>query len=329
MSRLIFSAIIAVLTLAVVELAEAQQPAKVYRIGYLWFSPPEQGQSRLTAFQLGLGDLGYVLGKNLLIESRWADGKSDRLADLAADLVRLNVDVIVTGVNSAVVAAKQATSTIPIVMTSGNDPIGSGLVASLARPGGNVTGLSMDTGEKNFGKRLELTKESSGNDLSRVAVLFNGASTAHQLYLKNLDQPARSLKLTLIPVEYREAGDFENAFKTMTTKHAGGMFLFSDGVSAAQRAVIASLAAKNRLPSSYPERSYVEAGGLLSYGPDLNNNMRRAATYVDKIFKGAKPAELPIEQPTKFEFVINLKTAKQIGLTIPPDVLARADKVIR
>jgi ABC-type uncharacterized transport system substrate-binding protein len=275
-----------------------------------------------------LRDLGYESGKNLLIEYRWADGKFDRLADLAADLVRLNVDVIVTGVNPGVVAAKRATPTIPIVMTSGNDPIGSGLVDGLSRPGGNVTGLSMDTGEENFGKRLELLKETFGK-LSRVAVLFNNANAAHQRYLKSLDHPARSLKLTLIPVGYREVGDFENAFKMMTAQRADGMYLFSDGISADQRSLIASLAVKNRLPSSYPERAYVEAGGLLSYGPDLNNNMRRAAAYVDKIFKGTKPAELPIEQPTKFEFVINLKTAKQIGVTIPPEVLARADKVIK
>ena len=320
--------LLATFFLATVALAEAQQTAKVYRVGYLWPTRREQGQSRLDAFELGMRGHGYVMGKNLVIEYRWADGKFDRLADLAADLVRLNVDVIVTGVNPGVVAAKQATSTIPIVMTTGNDPVGSGLVASLSRPGGNVTGLSMDTGEENFGKRLELLKEAFAK-LSRVAVLFNSANAAHQLYLKNLDQPARHLKLTLIPVGYREIGDFENAFKTMIAQRAGGMYLFSDGVSADQRSLIASLAVKNRLPSAYPERAYVEAGGLLSYGPDLNNNMRRAATYVDKIFKGAKPADLPVEQPMKFEFVINLKTAKQIGLTIPPNVLVRTDKVIK
>jgi putative ABC transport system substrate-binding protein len=294
----------------------------------IWPTRRELGQSRLDAFEQGLREHGYVVRKNLVIEYRWADGKFDRLVDLAADLVRLNVDVIVTGVNPGVVAAKQATSIIPIVMTSGNDPIGSGLVASLARPGGNITGLSMDTGEENFGKRLELMKDASAK-LSRLAVLFNSANAAHQLYLKNLEPVARSVSLTLIPVGYREAGDFENAFKTMTAQRAGGMYLFSDGVSADQRSLIASLAVKNRLPSSYPERSYVEAGGLLSYGPDLNNNMRRAATYVDKILKGANPSELPVEQPTKFEFAINLKTAKQIGVTIPPNVLVRADKVIK
>lgn len=306
----------------------AQQTGKVYRLGYLWFSRAEQGQARLDAFLGGLRSHGYVVGKNLTIEFRWADGKPDRLADLAADLVRLNVDVIVTGVNAGVVAAKQATSTIPIVMAIGNDPIGSGLVSSLARPGGNVTGLSMDTGEENFGKRLEFMKQSVGK-LSRLAVLFNSANPAHQRYVTSLELPARSLSLTLIPVGYREAGDFANAFETITAQRAGGMFLFSDGVSADQRVPIANLAIRNHLPSSYPERTYVEAGGLMSYGPDLNHNMVRTATYVDKILKGAKPADLPVEQPTKFELVINLKTAKQIGLTIPPNVLARADRVIR
>jgi len=308
--------------------ADAQQPAKVYRVGYLGMTGREQGQSRVDSFITGMRDHGYVVGKNLVIEYRWADGKFDWLPELAGDLVRLNVEVIVTGVNPGIVALKQATSTIPIVMTFGNDPIGTGLVASLARPGGNITGLSIDTGEENFGKRLELLKEVSGK-LSRVAVLFNSANAAHQLYLKNLEQPARHLQLTLIPVGYREAGDFDNAFKTMTAKRAGAMFLFSDGISFEQRFLIASLANKNRLPSSYPVSEYVEAGGLTSYGPDLNNNMRRAAIYVDKILKGAKAAELPVEQPMKFDFIINLKAAKQIGLTVPPNVLVRADTVIR
>jgi putative ABC transport system substrate-binding protein len=304
------------------------QPAKIYRVGVLWMTRREQVQSRIDAFEQGIRDHGYVIGKNLLIEYRYADGKFDRLADLAAELVRLNVDVLVTGVNPGIVALKQATSTIPIVMTSGNDPVGTGLVASLAHPGGNITGLSIDTGEENFGKRLEILKEVSVK-LSRVAVLFNSNNAAHQLYLKNLDLPARHLKLTLIPVGYRQADDFENAFKTMMAKRAGAMFLFSDGVSADQRSLIASLAIKNRLPSSFPERVYVEAGGLTSYGPDLDNNTRRAATYVDKILKGAKAADLPVEQPMKFDFIINLKTAKLIGLTIPQWTLMKADRVIR
>ena len=314
-----------IVMLASVHLAEAQQPTKVYRIGYLGTGTRSPF---LDTFEQGMRDHGYVVGKNLIIEYRFAEGKFDRLPDLAVDLVRLNVDVIVTGVNPAIVAAKQATSTIPIVMTFGNDPIGSRLVASLANPGGNLTGLSIDTGDEFLGKRLELMKETAGK-LSRLAVLFNSANAAHQLYLKNLDLPARHLKLTLIPVGYREPGDIEKAFKTMTTKNAGGVFLFSDGAIFSQRSLIVSLAVKQRLPSAYPAREYVEAGGLVSYGPDLNNNMRRAAIYVDKILKGRKPVDLPVEQPMKFEFVINLITATQIGVTIAPNVLARADKVIK
>jgi putative ABC transport system substrate-binding protein len=222
----------------------------------------------------------------------------------------------------------QATSTIPIVTTFSNDPIGAGLIASLAHPGGNLTGLSMDTGDEFLGKRLELMKEATGK-LSRLAVLYNGANVGHQLYLRNLEAPARALKLTLIPVAYLDSGDFESAFHTLASKQAGGVFLFSDGVSFGQRPLIASLAVKQRLPSGFPAREYVEAGGLLSYGPDLVHLSRRGAVYVDKILKGAKPADIPVEQPTKFEMVINLQAAKQIGLTVPPNVLARADRVIR
>ena len=305
--------------------AQAQQPGKVYRIGYLGTS----GRGPFSdAFEQGLRDHGYELGKNIAIEYRFAEGKFDLLPGLAAELVRLNVDVIVTSINPTIVAAMQATSTIPIVTTFSNDPIGAGLIASLARPGGNITGLSMDTGDEFLGKRLELMKEATGK-LSRLAVLYNGANVGHQLYLKNLEAPARTLKLTLIPVAYRESGDFESAFHTLGSKHTGGVFLFSDGVSLAQRALIASLAVKQRLPSGFPAKEYVEAGGLLSYGPDLVHLSRRGAVYVDKILKGAKPADLPVEQPTKFEMVINLNTAKQIGLTIPPNVLARADRVIK
>ena len=317
--------LIGAMLVALCAVAEARQAGKVYRIGYLGTS----GRGPFSeAFALGLRDHGYEIGKNLLIEDLFAEGKFDRLPSLAAELVRLNVDVIVTGINPTIVAAMQATSTIPIVMTFGNDPLGAGLVASLARPGGNLTGLTIDTGDEFLGKRLELMKEASSKS-SRLAVLYNSTNVGHQLYLKNLEAPARALQLTLIPVGYRDAGDFENAFHTMTVAQAGAVFLFSDGVSFGQRPLIASLAVKHRLPSGFPAKEYVEAGGLLSYGPDLVHLSRRGATYVDKILKGAKAGELPVEQPTKFEFIINLKTAKQIGLTIPPNVLARADKVIR
>jgi putative tryptophan/tyrosine transport system substrate-binding protein len=305
--------------------AHAQQAGKVYRIGYL-------GSAALgpfsDAFAQGLREHGYELGKNLIIEYRSAEGKFDLLPSLATELVRLNVDVIVTSINPTIVAAMQATATIPIVMTFSNDPLGAGLVNNLARPGGNLTGLTIDTGDEFLGKRLELMKETSGN-LSRVAVLYNSTNVAHQLYLKNLEAPARVLKFTLVPVGYRDPGDFENAFHTITSAQAGAVFLFSDGASFGQRVLIANLAVKRRLPSGFPAKEYVEAGGLLSYGPDLVHISRRGAAYVDKILKGAKPADLPIEQPTKFELVINLKTAKQIGLTIPPTVLARADRIIK
>ncbi|HYA28484.1 MAG TPA: ABC transporter substrate-binding protein [Acidobacteriota bacterium] len=314
------------IVLAVAEaVAEAQQPGKIYRVGYL--GSAGRGPF-LEAFDQGMRDHGYELGKNLIIEYRSAEGKFDRLPGLAAELVRLNVDVIVTGVNPTIVAAMQATATIPIVTTFSNDPVSAGLIASLARPGGNLTGLTIDTGDEFLGKRLELMKEAVGK-LSRLAVLYNSTNVGHQLYLKNLEAPARALKLTLIPVGTRDPSDFEKAFQAITSKQAGGVFLLSDGVSFGQRPLIASLAVKHRLPSGFPAKEYVEAGGLLSYGPDLVYISRRGAVYVDKIFKGAKPADLPVEQPTKFEFVVNLKAAQQIGLTISPNVLARADKVMR
>jgi putative tryptophan/tyrosine transport system substrate-binding protein len=305
--------------------AHAQQAGKVYRIAYL--GSAARGPFS-DAFAQGLREHGYELGKNLIIEYRSAEGKFDLLPSLATELVRLNVDVIVTSINPTIVAAMQATATIPIVMTFSNDPLGAGLVNNLARPGGNLTGLTIDTGDEFLGKRLELMKETSGN-LSRVAVLYNSTNVAHQLYLKNLEAPSRVLKFTLVPVGYRDSGDFENAFHTITSAQAGAVFLFSDGASFGQRVLIANLAVKRRLPSGFPAKEYVEAGGLLSYGPDLVHISRRGAAYVDKILKGAKPADLPIEQPTKFELVINLKTAKQIGVTIPPSVLARADRVIK
>ena len=323
-SKSIFYFVVCALLFAFCRAADAQS-GKMHRIGYLGSSV--RGPFA-DAFEQGLRDHGYEIGKNLVIEYRGAEGKFDQLPSLAAELVRLNVDVIVASINPTIVAAMQVTSAIPIVMTFSNDPLGAGLVASLARPGGNLTGLTIDTGDEFLGKRLELMKEASGKS-SRLAVLYNSANVAHQHYLKNLGAPARVLKFTLIPVAYRDPGDFENAFHAMTSAQAGALFLFSDGVSFGQRPLIANLAIKHRLPSGFPAKEYVEAGGLLSYGPDLVHISRRAGTYVDKILKGAKPGDLAVEQPTKFELVINLKTGKQIGLTIPPNVLARADRVIR
>lgn len=325
MPKLPFLLILIILAFGAFQPCYAEPSGKVYRIGYLGTS---DRNSFVDAFEQGLRDQGYQIGTNLVIEYRFAGGKMDRLPGLAAELVRRNVNVIVTGINPTIVAAMQATTTIPIVTTRSNDPVGAKLIASLARPGGNLTGLSLDTGDEFLGKRLELMKEAT-DKLSRLAVLYNNVNVGHRLYLTNLEAPARALGLTLIPIGYRDSGDFQNAFDTMIAKQADGVFLFSDGVSFRNRALIASLATKHRLPSGYPAEEYVEAGGLLSYGPDLLHISRRGAVYVDRILKGAKPADLPVEQPTKFELVINLKAAKKIGLTIPPRVLARADKVIR
>jgi ABC-type uncharacterized transport system substrate-binding protein len=308
--------------------AEGQQAKKIYRIGYLQTSTREQQLHFVKAFEDSLRNLGYTVGKDLLIEYRFANGKMERLPQLAADLVGLNVDVIVTGTNPNTLAAKTATSAIPIVMAFGNDPVGTGFVASLARPRGNITGLSVDAGEEIQGKRLELLKESVPN-IFRVAVLLNRANTAHNYYLKTMESSARALNVTLVPVEYTATGDFDSAFRTMVNQHANGVNILGDGITFNEREKIARLQRQYRVPSVSSVKEFVEAGGLMSYGVDLTDNMRRAATYVDKILKGRKPAELPVEQPTKFEFVINLKAAKQIGLTIPPKVLARADRVIK
>ncbi len=317
-----------VLLVGCVEMAEAQQPGKVYRIGYLQTSARERQLHFVKAFEESLRDRGYVVGKNIVIEYRFAEGKPEHLPQLAADLVRLKVDVIVTGVNSNTVVAKEATATIPIVMAFGNDPVGTGLVASLPRPGGNITGLAVDASDEMQGKRVDLLRETVPK-LSRVAVLWNMTNAAHSFYLKNLEVPAQHLKVTLLPIGLREASDIESAFNKMAQERAGGLIVLSDGVAFNQRGQIANLALRHRLPVMGPQSDYADAGGLMSYGANLVDNMRRAATYVDKILKGAKPADLPVEQPIKFELVINLKTAKQIGLTIPQSVLYRADKVFK
>ena len=313
------------LALAPFQPCYAQPSSKVYRIGYLGTSV--RG-AFAEAFEQGLRDHGYQIGKNLVIEYRFAGGKIDRLPALAAELVRLNVDVMVTGINPTIIAAMRATTTIPIVTTFSNDPVGGKLIASLARPGGNLTGLSVDTGDEFLGKRLELLK-GAANKISRLAVLYNSDNVGHRLYLKNMVGPANALGFSLLPTGYRDQGAFDSAFDTMVANQAEGVFLFSDGVSFRKRPLIASLAVKHRLPAGYPAKEYVEAGGLMSYGPDLLHISRRGAAYVDKILKGARPADLPVEQPTKFELVVNLKAARQIGITIPPSVLAGADQVIR
>jgi putative ABC transport system substrate-binding protein len=306
---------------------DAQPAAKVYRIGLLGGSPPTSpGGSPWEGFSQGLRELGYVEGQNILIEGRYYGDRTERLPALAAELVRLKVDVIVAGAPPAPEAAQRATSTIPIVMAVHQDPVGSGLVASLARPGRNVTGLSVLSPEL-VGKQLQLLKEAVPG-ISRVAVLSDPTIPLHALLLREAEVAARSLKVQLQVLEARAPSDFASAFSAMTKDRAGGLMVFGNLMFFAERSRIVELAAQNRLPAIYTVREYAEAGGLMAYGRNLRESYRRAATYVDKILKGAKPGDLPIEQPTKFELVVNLKTAKALGLTIPPSLLLRADQVI-
>ena len=306
--------------------AGAQQPVKVPRIGVLTRASPGPS-ANLEAFRQGLRELGYVEGKNIVVEYRYAEGKSDRLPELVSELLHLKVNVIVVSGTGPTSAAKRATSTIPIVMAQSSDPVGSGVIASLARPGGNVTGLTTIAAELS-GKRLELLKEASPS-VSRVAVLWDPDSPGPVVAFKETQVVAQTLGVQLQSLEARSPNDFEGAFKAATRERAGALTVLASLLTLTYRKPIVNLAAKNRLPATYPDSQFVEAGGIMSYGTDVADLWRRAATYVDKILKGAKPGDLPVEQPTKFELVINLKTAKQIGLTIPPNVLARADKVIK
>jgi putative tryptophan/tyrosine transport system substrate-binding protein len=314
--------------LAVRRFAEAQTTGKVYRIGYLVPISATPVSHLTEAFRQGLRELGWVEGQNIVIEYRFAEGRLDRLPDLAAELVRLKMDVIVALATSAAVAAKNATATIPIVMFGGEDPVGLGLIASLARPGGNVTGVSYSVGTETFGKSLELLRAAAPK-VGRVAVLSNPANPGSPLAISTLKVTAQSLGLRLQLLEARGLDEFDGAFAAMAKEHAGAVLVVSDLLFVLHRARLADLTANNRLPSMHGLREMVEAGGLMSYGPNAASNMPRAAIYVDKILKGAKPADLPVGQPTKFELVINLKTAKALGLTIPPSMLARADQIIQ
>src|SRR5262245_14774800 len=305
---------------------EAQQPKKVPRIGYLTAASASAMVPRANAFRQGLRELGYVEGKNIVIEYQYADGKLDRLPALAAKLVRLNVDIIVSGGPAATRPAREATSTIPIIMAQDGDPVGNGFVASLAQPGGNITGLSTVAPEMS-GKRLELLKEIIPK-LSRVAVFGNSSDPGNARVLKETELAAAAFGLKVQYLEVVSLADIETAFRLASKGRADAVLLLPNPILTPHRALVADLAVKSRLPVIY-DTQYVEAGGLMTYGVNLPDLDRRAATYVDKILKGAKPADLPVEQPTKFEFIINLKAAKQIGLTIPPNVLARADKVIK
>ena len=302
--------------------AEAQQAGKVYRIGYIFSGIAARDKSLLAAFQQGLQELGYVEGKNIVIEQRY--GKRHRLTALAAELVRLKVDIIVSG-GSGVSASKKASSTIPIVMTYSANPVRQGLVASLAHPGGNVTGLSDFHGDL-VTKRLELLKEVVPL-ASRVAVLFNPNSGGSRRMLKDIQAVAAAFYVTVLPLEVKGPDDVDRAFATIRKERPGSL-LQSVALGRHRRRIV-ELAAKNRLPAIYTQGQWVAAGGLMSYGASWPDLFRRAAVYVDKILRGAKPADLPVEQPTKFELIFNLKAAKQIGLTIPPEVLYQATKVIK
>jgi putative ABC transport system substrate-binding protein len=322
--------VLAVILLPLSVRAEAQQPKKVPRIGYLSSLSPSSESTRSEAIRLTLRELGYIEGQNIVTEYRYTEGKLDRAPELAAELVRLKVDIImVAGGDSWIRAAKNATKTIPIVMMgAGSDPIGAGLIESLARPGGNVTGVTNLTGELG-GKRLELFKEAVPK-VARVAVLYDPATQASVLDVKEvLPAAARALGLTVRLWEVRAADGFEKVFAALNKERPDGLYVSPGPLTLANRKRIADFALKSRLPSMYVRREFVDAGGLMSYGADLADSYRRVAYYVDRILRGAKPADLPVEQPTKFELMFNLKTAKQIGLTIPQSMLYRADKVIK
>jgi ABC-type uncharacterized transport system substrate-binding protein len=328
MNLKIFNWILATILLTTVSLAAAQQPTKIPRIGYLGATSPSVNAARIEAFRQGLRELGYVEGKTIVIEYRYAEGKLDRIPVLAAELVRLKADVIVTSGPADTKAAKGATSTIPIVMMFDNDPVANGFVASLARPGGNITGLSTLAPELS-GKQLELLKEIVPK-LSRVAVLGSSAEPGNALALREVELAAGAFKVKLQSLDVLDSKDIEPAFRAASKGGIGAILVLGSPVfNSSQRKQIIELAAKNRLPAIYYTGEWVEAGGLITYGVSRTDLARRAATFVDKILKGRTPADLPVEQPMKFEFIVNLNAANQIGLTIPPNVLVRADKVIR
>jgi putative ABC transport system substrate-binding protein len=319
----------AVMLLAVAVIAEAQQPKKVPRIGYLSGIDPASESTRFEPIRLALRELGYIEGQTIAIEYRYAEGMRDRYPELVAELVRLKVDIIVVRGDLLIRAAKNATKTIPIVMLGvGSDPVEAGHVESLARPGGNVTGIT-NIGRELGGKRLELLKEAVPK-VARVAVLYDPAAPGNILEVKDLPVAAHALGLTIQPLEVRDADGFERAFAALNKERPDGLYVPAGGPRIrASGKRIASFTLKSRLPSVYDNRTAVDAGGLMSYGADEADSYRRVAYYVDRILKGTKPADLPVEQPTKFELVINLKTAKQIGVTIPQSILYRADRVIK
>jgi putative ABC transport system substrate-binding protein len=327
--RRIRRAVVLVLSLLLEPYAvSGQQPGKVFRVGYLTVPSRETAQGVANTFKLALRELGWIDGQNIVVDFRFADSNLDRLPDLAAELA-LRDDVIVAGANAAVIAVKNATRTKPIVMFLAIDPVASGLVASLARPGGNVTGLTVTAGREIYGKQLQLLKDAFPR-ISRVAILVNAGSPsdARAAREREIEIATRALGLQRQIVEIRDPGELDNAFAAMKAAHCDALFVPVDGLFYQHRIRLASLAANSRLPAMWGHREHVAAGGLMSYGTDLDDLVRRAAMYVDKILKGAKPGDLPVEQPTKFELVINLKTAKALGLTIPQSLLVRADQMI-
>jgi putative ABC transport system substrate-binding protein len=321
------SVLLAVVLLAVAVIAEAQQTKKVPRIGAFVPASASGAPQLVEALRQGLREHGYVEEQNITLEPRYAEGNIERLAGFAAELVRLKADVIVIGSTPGIIAVKNTTGAIPIVMVTTGDPVAGGLVASLARPGGNITGLTA-LGQELSGKRLEVLKEAVPK-VSRVAVLSNPTNPDSELSLKGMEVAARALGVQIRIQEVRDPTEFDKAFEAPTREGAKALMVLPDPMFVSHAGRIVALSAKSRLPAMYAHREFVDAGGLMFYGASLADMWRRAATYVDKILKGTKPADLPVEQPKKFEFIISLKAAKQIGLTIPPNVLARADKVIR
>ncbi len=298
------------------------------RVGFVEAGSRYVNQNFADAFRQGLSELGYSGGRNIRIEERWADGRSERFLDLVTDLLKLRVDVIVAASNAGAMAAKKATTNVPIVFVGVSDPVGAGLIERLARPGGNVTGLSLAFEEGFAGKWVELLKEAVPR-ASRMAALFDQASVSREGSLRDMETAATALGVRLHEVSVREASEFDAAFATMARDSAGGLVVWTSPLTLRYRARIVQLAATHHLPAMYGFGEFARVGGLMAYGPSVREMFRRAATYVDRILKGAKPADLPVEQPTTFELVINLKTAKALGLTIPPSLLARADQVIQ
>lgn len=320
-------AVLALFALGVAPLRLMAQPsATVYRIGFLGGGLPSTSKAQVEGLRQGLRDLGYVEGRDFILDFRWGEGRNDRLAELAAELVRANVRVIVTAGEPAIRAAKQATTSVPIVMGAVGDPVGAGFAASLARPGGNITGVS-NLAVEMTGKWLELLHETVPR-ISYVAVLWNPTNPTHHAFWKEAQAAARTMDIKVLGVEFRNPDDFERGFTAMGLKRVDGLLVLPDPITGSNRAKLAEFMARRRLPGIALFRESAEAGFLLSYGVSAFNNHRRAAVYIDKILKGAKPGDLPIEQGTKFELVINLKTAKILGITIPQSLLLRADQVI-